>query len=944
MSSVLGVSVGAGAIRLARPPAGAEPCAEPDTFDMRTFVVPPETPSAERAALSVAAALNSNPAITATVLACRDEQQARSLYAAMNEHGLTAYDIVPDIEAVLEFAVASGALKDVATLAVFDLGSSGLSVTVVDVPTRQVRHTERTGDISGEYFDSLIREQQINSGRIAHPPDPAGLAELDALCRSAKERLSSGNAVALPSSYGPVLLTQENFTALIGRAVETSARATREVIERSGRPVQALLAVGGGMRIPLVSRALREAVDLPILVPPEPETAAARGAMLLAGKARTRTAEADSPGRGARSGSNNPGGSAAANDSAPAADPRDRSAESGSRPDAATAQSGVTYPAHGHSGTSNPLPGVTAPIPSAATPNHNETSPGSSGTATNPGGISPNPGSSPNNSGTAPNLGGTAPNLGGTAPNLSGTAPNLSGTAPNLGGISPNLGGISPNAGGISQNSSGTSPNSGGASPSHNGISPNPGGTSPAGNGISPDLGGTSPNTNGASPNPGDALPNYGTFPALSEPAAYSGAAAHAGDLESGVRSSWPADGTAQFAPSAGHSGAHTANADPGPVPADAGSTSPFGNSMEYLGPPAALPGLSAFAGTQTAPFGTTAIFPGATTAFPGAATAHPAPAAPTGATSPGTVAAHSGSHASPVFPSPPGEGSGPDLPVSQQSIFGPPTGPPSAPPHSGLPGTSGPAGSPSAPPQTGLPGTSATNTVAPTGSPSTPAPTGLPSASSPTGSPSAPAPTGPPSTLSPPGTANGPTSSPASPGPATGQASDAGASPALPHPISTPVARLTPEEDPPTVALRIPAKLLPRRSFGEPPQRPNREISAAMVAVSALVVVASIGIGLGYGQHMFSKDSATVQGTSQPETTSAPAPSATSGPPTATATTTSEHASLAEPPPVYRPEPEAPPPSVTPGPNTWEVLPGLPPIVVPTIPPEALPFPGPRR
>lgn len=114
------------------------------------------------------------------------------------------------------------------------------------------------------------------------------------------------------------------------------------------------------------------------------------------------------------------------------------------------------------------------------------------------------------------------------------------------------------------------------------------------------------------------------------------------------------------------------------------------------------------------------------------------------------------------------------------------------------------------------------------------------------------------------------------------------------------------------------------------------------MVAVSALVVVAGIGIGLGYGQHMFSKDSATVQGTSQPETTSPPAPSATTPP--ATSTTTSEHASLAEPPPVYQePEPETSPP-VTPGPNTWEVLPGLPPIVVPTIPPEALPFPGPRR
>ncbi|MET8798186.1 Hsp70 family protein [Nocardia sp. NPDC004568] len=281
MSSALGVSVGTGAIRLARPPAGAA-TPDPQSFELRTFVVPPETPSAERAALSVAAALNSDPGIVRTVLACRDELQAEAMHVAMAEHGLDNYDIVPDIGATIEFATASGALAGVSTLGVYDLGASGLSVTVVEVAEGQIVYTERTGDISGEYFDSLIREQQINSGRIAHPPDPDGLARLDALCRAAKEKLSGTSAVALPSDYGPVLLTQENFTALIGRAVETSVHTTREIIGRSGRAVQAVLAVGGGVRIPLVSRTLREILEMPVLVPPEPEAATARGAALLA--------------------------------------------------------------------------------------------------------------------------------------------------------------------------------------------------------------------------------------------------------------------------------------------------------------------------------------------------------------------------------------------------------------------------------------------------------------------------------------------------------------------------------------------------------------------------------------------------------------------------------------------------------------------------------------
>ncbi|MCX0270540.1 Hsp70 family protein [Nocardia zapadnayensis] len=557
MSSALGVSVGTGAIRLARPPAGAA-TSDPQSFELRTFVVPSETPSAERAALSVAAALNSDPGIARTVLACRDELQAEAVHVAMTEHGLDDYDIVPDIEATLEFATASGALAGVSTLGVYDLGASGLSVTVVEVAGGQIVHTERTGDISGEYFDSLIREQQINSGRIAHPPDPDGLARLDTLCRSAKEKLSGTSAVALPSDYGPVLLTQENFTALIARAVETSVHSTREVIGRSGRPVQAVLAVGGGVRIPLVSRTLREILEMPVLVPPEPEAATARGAALLAQRA-----------------------------------PESRAAAVPQRP-----------------GSSAP-PLVAAAAQATDTP----------------------------------------------------------------------------------------------ASP-------------PA--------------------------PQAGIFGA---------------ELES-------------------------------------------------------------------------------------------PPAAPDDAATKATVVAPAVSR--------------PKMPMPQPGIFGPPAG--SA---------------------VDLPADS----VARTG-PATERP-------------------GPDKYSS--GTAAVPQTVAA-------------------HPVLSTAPQLTPEEDPPTIALRIPQKLLPRRSFREPPQRRRRELGAAAVAVSALAVVAAIGIGLGYGQHMFRQESTTVEGTTPPPASSATSPTARPGMAGASLTTAPEHESLAEPPPVAAPR-ETETPTTTTGPNTFQV-PGLPPIVLPTIPP----------
>ncbi|MGW1739729.1 Hsp70 family protein [Nocardia sp. NPDC001965] len=571
MSSALGVSVGTGAIRLARPPAGTT-AADPQAFELRTFVVPPETPSAERAALSVAAALNSDPGIARTVLACRDEFQAEAMHVAMAEHGLDDYDIVADTEATLEFATASGALAGITTLGIYDLGASGLSVTVVEVDSGRVVHTERTGDISGEYFDSLIREQQINSGRIAHPPDPAGLARLDALCRSAKEKLSATSAVALPSDYGPVLLTQENFTALVTWAVEASVRSTREVIGRSGREVQAVLAVGGGVRIPLVSRLLREILEVPVLVPPEPEAATARGAALLARRAPE------------------------------------------SRPVV-----------------------VSAPASDSAQP---------------------------------------------------ATA-------------------------------------------------------APGGDTAQPEIGlgifGPEPEDRPATPD--DATVNAGA---------------------------------------------------PGPVP--------------VVSRPAA--------------------------------------------------------------------------PMPQPGIFGPPAGT-----------------------AVGLPAASVSSTV-----PARPATT----------------------------------SDPVAPV-ATADKYPSGATPVSQAPVSRPaqsaLPQLSPEEDPPTVTLRIPQKLLPRRSFGEPPHRRHRELGAAAVAVSALVVVAAIGIGLGYGQHMFRQESTTVEGTTASPTTSATTPTARPGMAGVSLAPPPEHESLAEPPPVVAAPRETEAPTTTGGPPTIQV-PGLPPIVVPTIPPL---FPPPR-
>ncbi|MBH0778854.1 Hsp70 family protein [Nocardia sp. NEAU-351] len=267
---------------MARPHAGIpHGHVEPHAFDLQTLPVI-ETPAEDLAAEAVGMALESVPEITATAITYRSEQQARSVRAAMARQQITNYELVPEIFAAVEFAQSTGDIRGISSLVVYDLGSSGLSVSVVDTQTREVRHTERTSDISGDYLDSLIREQQIASGRIAHPADPAGLAALDALCREAKEQLSSNTAVALPSEQGLVLLAQENFESLIMLAVESSARMARDVIVRSDRPVHGVLVIGGCARIPLVAKVLDRWMGVPVIVPESPETVTARGAAMLA--------------------------------------------------------------------------------------------------------------------------------------------------------------------------------------------------------------------------------------------------------------------------------------------------------------------------------------------------------------------------------------------------------------------------------------------------------------------------------------------------------------------------------------------------------------------------------------------------------------------------------------------------------------------------------------
>ncbi|MGW6658737.1 Hsp70 family protein [Rhodococcus sp. NPDC055024] len=279
MNLVLGVTVGASAVRLARPgtPDHSGPVFRSRSVDRGRDVPEDIAAEATRVALSENAELSSH-----TVVVYRDQAQAGALQFAFEQKGIDNFELVPEVSATLRMLEEPGALTDQSTLVVVDMGSSGSTISVVDRHTRSTVVTARSTRISGDHFDDLVYSDQTVRRRIATPADPGGDSELQARCRLAKEQLSTRSAVCLPGPGGLLLLSREVFDSLVITSVEAFAREIREVIATSGRNPDAIVLIGGGARVPIVRATLAAWLDCPVIAPEQPELVTAQGAALIA--------------------------------------------------------------------------------------------------------------------------------------------------------------------------------------------------------------------------------------------------------------------------------------------------------------------------------------------------------------------------------------------------------------------------------------------------------------------------------------------------------------------------------------------------------------------------------------------------------------------------------------------------------------------------------------
>ncbi|MEW5809669.1 MAG: Hsp70 family protein [Actinomycetota bacterium] len=201
--------------------------------------------------------------------------------------------VVSDATAALTAVAAGPGLPTRGVVVLCDLGAGGTSITLADAGAgfAPIGPTMRCDEFSGDLVDQALLRHVLDGLVDGLDLDPAGtsavasLIDLRAESRAAKERLSQVTATALAGPRGPVRVTRGELEALIGQPLDRLVAALVGELHRARiapADLAAVVTVGGGARIPLVTQRISETLRCPVHTIAHPQIAAARGADLLA--------------------------------------------------------------------------------------------------------------------------------------------------------------------------------------------------------------------------------------------------------------------------------------------------------------------------------------------------------------------------------------------------------------------------------------------------------------------------------------------------------------------------------------------------------------------------------------------------------------------------------------------------------------------------------------
>lgn len=238
----------------------------------------------ERAGAPVEHLVLTHPADWGSVRLGRFARAARGLAATIS--------LVPE-------PVAAASHPPDGTRAVLDFGGGTCDAAVVravEPAGYEVLACAGLPDLGGDDLDQRIVDFVLAAapavaGRLdgsSSTPDPRVLRDrllLRADARAAKELLSRHDEarVAVPGQETPVVVSRADFDRLVAGDLDRAAALLTEVLDTAGVPVDEVLLVGGGSRIPALGDLLRARLGVPVVAAREPESAVAHGALAVVG-------------------------------------------------------------------------------------------------------------------------------------------------------------------------------------------------------------------------------------------------------------------------------------------------------------------------------------------------------------------------------------------------------------------------------------------------------------------------------------------------------------------------------------------------------------------------------------------------------------------------------------------------------------------------------------
>ncbi|WP_280232548.1 hypothetical protein [Nocardia cyriacigeorgica] len=217
------------------------------------------------------AAARRDELITRIAVTSRCSLHTDSIRSAAGGRDLT---VVDEPLAQLRYLRFTGALPDSGTAILYDLGSSGLTITHIDCRTDSVLASKRSTVLGGDGYDALLRWQLAKGGVLTDKPT----------IRRHREALSSERVVTAmdPGTDERAVVTRSDLAELCAAGIHHSASFVRQLGAEAGVRPNAMVLLGGCTRNPSIRAELEALVGLPIVYDPEPEYVSARGAVLLA--------------------------------------------------------------------------------------------------------------------------------------------------------------------------------------------------------------------------------------------------------------------------------------------------------------------------------------------------------------------------------------------------------------------------------------------------------------------------------------------------------------------------------------------------------------------------------------------------------------------------------------------------------------------------------------